>query len=556
MKPLDPKLLRFAAPARRYVALTAGLGVLTAALVVVQALVLANVLAPVIGHTAGFTESRTLLGWLIVIFAARVLVVWAQERFGQRAGVDLVADLRSQVVTKAIALGPRWLAEGRGPEVVTLATRGLDDLQPYVTRYLPQLLLAATVTPASLLVVLRMDWLAAVIIIVTLPLVPLFMVLVGRLTQGRTERRLASMRRLGSQVLDLLAGIPTLRALHREHGPEQRVRQLGDAYRQSTMGTLRIAFLSGLVLELLTTLSVAIVAVAVGLRLVNGGLDLTTGLAVIILAPEVYLPIRQIGTHFHASTDGIAAANSAFEILEVPLPLVPTTVAPDMTAGTVRLTSISVAAPGRDVTAPSGLSAEFRPGQVTGLVGPNGSGKTTALLAMLGLVRIDQGSIDLIPAHGPHGSVVNLSSVNPVTWWSQVTWLPQRPWLAPGTIASNVGLRIDDERIPAVAHRAAQLTGLDAVIAAQPLGWQTVIGQGGVGLSVGQRQRVALTKALVSPGALVILDEPTAHLDGESAEVVATTINALRDDGRAVVLVSHRPELVAICDTVVEVHHA
>ncbi len=492
-------------------ALTAALGALTAALIVVQALVLAHVVAPVVGHQAGLAESRRLLGWLAVIFAARIVLTWAQERFGQRAGVDLVADLRSQVVARSVALGPRWLAEGRGPEVVTLATRGLDDLQPYVTRYLPQLLLAATVTPASLLVVLRLDWLAALIITVTLPLVPLFMILVGRLTQGRTERRLAVMGRLGSQVLDLLAGIPTLRALHREHGPERRVRELGEAYRRSTMGTLRVAFLSGFVLELLTTLSVAMVAVAVGLRLVSGDLDLTTGLAVLILAPEVYQPIRQIGTHFHASADGIAAANSAFEVLDVPLPSVPRTPAPVMTGGSVRVTGLSVAAPGRRVTAPSDLSVDLRSGEVTALVGPNGSGKTTAVMALLGLVTPDAGSIELIaaPAAGverhPLPTAIPLHAVDPATWWSQVTWLPQRPWLAPGTIASNVGLEPGELISPGIV-RAAQLTGLDDVVASQPQGWHTAVGQGGVGLSVGQRQRVALTRALVAPGALVVLD--------------------------------------------------
>ena len=441
------------------------------------------------------------------------------------------------MVEHAVALGPRWLASGEGPGVVTLATRGLDNLAPYFVRYLPQLLLAATVTPAVLLVVLGLDWVSAVILIAVLPLVPIFMVLVGRLTQGRSERGLVAMQRLGAQVLDLLAGLPTLRAHGRAGGQGARVRALGDAHREASMGTLRIAFLSGMVLELLTTLSVALVAVAIGLRLVAGDMALTTGIAVLVLAPEVFLPLRQVGAQFHAAADGVAAAAQAFAVLETPVPTAGSVPAPDLRTTTVRLAGVSVDTAGGRT--PDALDLELRPGTVVALRGPSGVGKTTAVEVLLGLVRPDEGTVLL--------GDLDLADVDPATFWSQVTWLPQRPVLEPGTIASIVGRE---------SREAAALTGLDAVLATLPDGWQTLVGRGGEGLSLGQRQRVALTRALVSDAPLVILDEPTAHLDAAGEAVVLESVRLLRDAGRTVLLVAHRPSLVGCADTVVEVRSA
>lgn len=544
MRPLDPRLLRRARSARRYVLLTAGLGALTAALVVAQALLLAAAVAPVVTRTADWPDVAGTVGWLALVVVARALVTGLQERWAHRSAVRAVAELREQVVAHAAALGPRWLASH--PGVATLATRGLDSLEPYFVRYLPQLLLAATVTPGALAVVLGHDWIAALTIIVTLPLVPVFMVLIGRLTQGYADERLVVMQRLGHQVLDLLAGLPTLRALGRERGPAARVRELGDAHRRATMGTLRVAFLSGMVLELLTTLSVALVAVGVGFRLVYGELDLQTGLAVLVLAPEVYLPLRQVGAHFHASADGVAAADGAFAVLEVPLPARGTATAPDLATATLRLDGVSVEAPDRATLAPAGLDLVLRPGQVLALAGANGAGKSTAVAVLLGLLEPDRGRVLVEPVDGPP---VDLTTVDPRTWWDQIAWVPQRPVLEPGTVREAVARGRDVA--PADLDRAARLTGLDAVLATLPAGWDTTVGQGGVGLSLGQRQRVALTRALVDPARLVVLDEPTAHLDADGEAVVLATVERLRAAGRTVLLVAHRPTLLRCADVVV-----
>lgn len=557
MKPLDPRLLRHARAARGYVVLTAVLGFATAALVVAQAVVLASVLAPAIQGTADLADLGPRVGLLAGVVAARAVTSWAQERFALRAATRTVAELREQVVTHAVALGPRWLASGRGPEVATLATRGLDALEPYMVRYLPQLLLAATVTPATLAVVLGLDWVSAVIIAVTIPLVPIFMVLVGRLTAGTSERRLVVMQRLGAQVLDLLAGLPTLLAFGRARGPEKRVRALGDANRRATMGTLRIAFLSGMVLELLTTLSVAVVAVGVGLRLVHGGMELEPALAVLVLAPEVYLPLRQVGLHFHASTDGIAAAEQAFAVLDEEAPEPGTTPAPALSGTTLALRGVSVRAGDRDVLAPADLDLELRlgaSGRVVALTGPSGAGKTTTALVLLGLVRPDRGTVTLT---APGAEPLDLADVEPATFWPQVAWLPQRPVLAPGRLRDVVagGLPVSDADL----DRAARTAGLDAVLATLPDGWDTAVGRGGVGLSVGQRQRVALAAALLDDPArvpLVVLDEPTAHLDARGEQVVLDAVRTFRDQGRTVVVVAHRASLVRAADDVVGVRSA
>lgn len=537
MRPLDPRLLRHARAARGYLALTVALGLVTAALVVAQALLLADALGRAVSQGATPADVRAAVLGLAAVVSARALVAAAQERWAHRAATRAVNELRAEVVAHAAALGPRWLAGGHGPQVVTLATRGLDALEPYFVRYLPQLVLAATVTPATLLVVLGLDWVSAAILVAVLPLVPIFMVLVGRLTEGRSEQGLATMQRLGSQVLDLLAGLPTLRALGRERGPVARVRALGDAHRRATMGTLRIAFLSGLVLELLTTLSVALVAVGIGLRLVHGGLDLVTGLAVLVLAPEVFLPLRQVGAQFHASTDGVAAADEVFRMFETPVRPRGTQPAPDLARTDVRLDGVGVRS--RAGLTPAGLDVHVRPGRVVALVGPNGTGKSTAVDALLGLVDPDEGRVLL--------GDVDLRDVDPPTFWSQVAWLPQRPVLEPGPVADVVG------GSPESRAAAARLTGLDAVVAELPAGWGTPLGRGGEGLSLGQRQRVALTRALLSDAPLVVLDEPTAHLDAGGEAVVLATVQALRDAGRTVVLVAHRASLVALADDVVEV---
>ena len=551
--------MRYARSARRYIAATAVTGMATAALVVAQAFLVSGAVGAVISNGAGPTAVRGLLTALGGVVVARALVVLLQEVHAHRSAAGTIIELRRLVLEHAARLGPRWQAV-HGTEAATLLTRGLDDLEPYFTRYLPQLVLAATVTPATVLVLITQDWPAAVAVVCTLPLIPIFMILIGRMTQSVSQERLEAMQVLGDQVLDLISGLPTLKALGREQKPAERVRALGRSYRRTTMSTLRIAFLSGAVLEFITTLSVAIIAVEIGFRLVAGRMDLFTGLLVLMVAPEVYQPLRQVGFQFHASANGVAAAESVFEILETPVPEHGSLPAPDLRTATIRLDAVSVAA--RGAWAPAGLSTTIRPGSLVALTGASGAGKTTTTQVLLGLLPADRGRVRVVPAPEGDGldGAVDLSEIDPGTWWEQIVWVPQRPTITPGTVLENVLSNAPGDTagnaagpVPAELVEAARATGFDEVVAGLPQGWDTRVGSGGVGLSVGQRQRLALTRALCSTAPLVVMDEPTAHLDAASEAYVLTAVRALHASGRTVVIIAHRPALIALAEQTVAV---
>ena len=551
--------MRYARSARRYIAATAVTGMATATLVVAQAFLVSGAVGAVSSNGAGPTAVRGLLLALGGVVVARALVVLLQEVHAHRSAAGTIIELRRLVLEHAARLGPRWQAV-HGTEAATLLTRGLDDLEPYFTRYLPQLVLAATVTPATVLVLITQDWPAAVAVVCTLPLIPVFMILIGRMTQSVSQERLEAMQVLGDQVLDLISGLPTLKALGREQKPAERVRALGRSYRRTTMSTLRIAFLSGAVLEFITTLSVAIIAVEIGFRLVAGRMDLFTGLLVLMVAPEVYQPLRQVGFQFHASANGVAAAESVFEILETPVPEHGSLPAPDLRTATIRLDAVSVAA--RGAWAPAGLSTTIRPGSLVALTGASGAGKTTTTQVLLGLLPADRGRVRVVPAPEGDGldGAVDLSEIDPGTWWEQIVWVPQRPTITPGTVLENVLSNAPGDTagnaagpVPAELVEAARATGFDEVVAGLPQGWDTLVGSGGVGLSVGQRQRLALTRALCSTAPLVVMDEPTAHLDAASEAHVLTAVRALHASGRTVVIIAHRPALIALAEQTVAV---
>jgi len=557
VKPLDPRLLTYARAARGYLVLTIVTGLVVAGLVIAQAVLLGRVLGQVVVGAGAWDERTstwlvlpepvrlsavtTMVVALTLVMVTRAVATTVQERFAHRAATNAVNELRERLVAHGTQAGPRWLASGQGPGLVTLATRGLDSLEPYFVRYLPQLVLAATLTPLTWVVVLGFDWFSAVLVAIAAPLIPLFMVLIGKMTEGRAAKGLAVMKRLGTAMLDLVAGLPTLRMFGRQGGPATTVRQLGDQHRKATMSTLSVAFLSGMVLELLATFGVALVAVFIGFKLRDGGTDLVTALTVLILAPEVFAPLRQVGAQFHASTDGVAAAQSAFAVLDTPLPAAGTTPCPDLRTATLTLTAVGVRSTGG--WTPDRLDLTVSPGQVTALVGPSGTGKSTTVDVVLGLLRPDRGTVQV--------DGTDLAEVDLRSYWDQVSWLPQRPFLEPGTLRTVLG-----DPDPADRDRAAALTGLDVVVAGLPDGWDTDLGRGGAGLSVGQRQRVALTRALLAPAPLVVLDEPTAHLDAHGESVVLDTVAALRRAGSAVLLVAHRASLVATADAVVTVTSA
>jgi len=546
VKPLDPRLLKYARSARVHIVFTAFLGLLTAALVIVQALLISRTASPVIEGTADLRDVMPTIGLLIGVLAVRAATIGLRETLSQRAAEKAVREMRGAVLDHVEKLGPRWRAR-HGADVATLATRGLADLEPYFIKYLPQLILAMTVTPLALLTMLLLDFWSALIAAIVIPLIPVFMILIGRFTQESSRRKLASMERLGSQLLDLMAGLPTLRGLGREKGPMAHMKRLGAENTRTTMATLSVAFLSGGVLEFLTTLSVALVAVEVGMRLVGGTVSLTVGLTVIMLAPEVFEPLRQVGAQFHASANGIAAAEAAFDILETPVTEHGAHQSPDMSSRDIIIEDLSVAA--RQVWAPHGLNATIQSGTINALVGPSGVGKTTTVMALLALEPPTRGRILIAQPDTGTDEPVDLADIDPHSWWTQVTWVPQSPTFIPGPIRDVITHDVTDQQRDA----ASKATGFDAVLDKLPDGWDTQIGYRGVGLSVGQRQRLALTNALLDPAPIVILDEPTAHLDAVSEHVVVRTLEQMKAQGRTVIVIAHRQAVVAAADHVITV---
>ena len=549
MRPFDPRLLRYARSARRPIAVTALLGTLTALLVLAQALLISAALSPVVSGTASLTDVWPFIVGIAAVFACRALIVAAREAVSTRAAAAAVRELRGRVVDASVTLGPRWRAT-KGAETTTLLSTGLEDLRPYFVSFLPQLVLVCTVTPAALGVILLLDFWSALIALLVIPLIPIFMILIGRFTQAASEDKLASMKRLTAQLLDLMSGLPTLRGLGREKAPRTHLHALGAANTKATMATLRVAFLSGGVLEFLTTLSVALVAVEVGMRLVFGNISLFHGLAVIMLAPEVFEPLRQVGAQFHASANGVTASKAAFDIIEEAEAVASpgTDACPDMARTDIVLDGLGVRA--RGAWAPAPTNGVIAPGVVTALSGPSGAGKSTIVACLLADMTPDAGRVLLRPSSSVSGGSI-LSDIDPATWRRQISWVPQSPTLVPGTILDNMGdLPLDD------LNDAAAATGFDDVLASAPDGWNTVIGSGGVGLSVGQRQRLALTRALAAHSQVVILDEPTAHLDAVSEETVVRAIDAMRDAGRTVIVIAHRAAMMEAADAIIDVRSA
>jgi ATP-binding cassette subfamily C protein CydD len=523
---------------RRYLVASAACGVLIGGATVASAWVLAHLVAGVITDPA----SRTVAHWswqlliLAGLWAVRTAGSWLQARLSQRAATAVIGELSAEVLRSVTARAPHELTSVRD-EAAVILTRGLDGLRPYFTGYLPAAVLAGILTPLTVIVIAVADLQAAVIVAIALPLIPLFMILIGRLTADRSAAALAAMTTLQSRLLDLVAGIPTLRALGRAGGPTHRIAELAAAHRRSAMATLRIAFLSAAVLELLATLGVALVAVSVGLRLVFGEVTLAAGLTALLLAPEVFWPLRRVGVQFHAAQDGRTAADAALR-LQVAAPVrTPGHLTPH--AGTIRLDELTVVR--RDGPAPDRLSATAFPGEVTVLTGPNGSGKSTTFEVILGLSPASSGRVLI--------GDTDIADADLPTWWPQVCWLPQRPVLLPGTVRSNLELFGPLADI----DKACRAAGFADVLAVLPDGLDTVIGRGGVGLSLGQRQRLGLARALGSTAPVLLLDEPTAHLDAGTESRVLEAITERARQGATVLVIAHRTPVLAVADRVVTV---
>ncbi|MFD9584405.1 thiol reductant ABC exporter subunit CydD [Streptomyces sp. NPDC059980] len=543
VKPIDPRVLRYARATRLFLLAVVVLGAVGAALVIAQAMLIAEVVVGAFQHGFSATELRSPLVLLVAVAIGRGVVAWLTELAAHRASAAVKSELRGRLLERAALLGPGWLSGQRTGSLVALATRGVDALDDYFSRYLPQLGLAVVVPVAVLARIVTEDWVSAAIIVGTLPLIPLFMVLIGWATRAQMDRQWRMLSRLSGHFLDVVAGLPTLKVFGRAKAQAESIRKITGEYRQATMRTLRIAFLSSFALELLATISVALVAVTIGMRLVHGEMDLYVGIVILVLAPEAYLPLRQVGAQYHAAAEGLAAAEEIFAVLETPAPAVGSLHAP---AGEIGFEGVTVRFPGRSTNAVSDVSFTVAPGETVALVGPSGVGKSTLLNVLLGFVEPTAGRV--------RAGGVDLSAADLTEWRSRIAWVPQRPHLYAGSIAENVRLARPDADDVAVREALVD-AGAAGFVDALPDGADTLLGEDGAGLSAGQRQRLALARAFLADRPLLLLDEPTASLDGATEGEVVETVRRLAV-GRTVLLVVHRPALLEVADRVIRLEAA
>ncbi len=546
MKPIDRRLLAKAGPARSFIATTVAVGVVVSVLVVVQATLIAGLLVGTFLQQRGFAAQRGALFSLAAVLALRASLMWASELMAYRAAAAVRSELRRDYLRRLVDLGPGWLATRPTGELTLGATRGLDAVDGYFARYLPQLVLACLVPVVLGARVLAADVTSAVIVACTLPLIPVFMVLIGLGTKAQMDRQWSTLSRLSHHFLDVVAGLPTLRMFGRERAQVATIRRVSTDLRRSTMRTLRIAFLSSMVLELLASLSVALIAVSIGLRLVSGDLSLRTGLIVLLVAPEIYLPLRRVGAAYHASVEGVTALGRVLDVIDQPLAnterRMPPRPVPAVRAATIAIRGLTVRYPGRPVEALQRLDITVRPGELVAVVGPSGCGKSTLLAVLLGFVSPDAGSVRI--------GDVDLADLDPDEWRREIAWVGQRPHLFAGTIGANIRLgasTASDEAVRCAARAAAA----EQFIEALPDGFETVVGEHGVGLSVGQRQRIAIARAYLRDAPLLLLDEPTTALDKEVEDDVVRALRELTRQ-RTVILTSHRPALFTGADRIVE----
>jgi ATP-binding cassette, subfamily C, bacterial CydD len=585
--------------ARWYLVAAVSCGIAATGLIVAQAGLLARVLATAASGLGQGALAVTLVGLLVVVFG-RAAASFGGEVTALRAAVAVKDGLRSRLLTRALDAGPIWLGRQQSGEIATLATSGLDSLDAYYSRYLPQVLLAVVVPVAVIVSMLSVDWVSGLIVALTLPVIPVFAALIGWRTKAQTRRNWTLLARLSGHFLDVVQGLATLKVFGRAKAQEQIVARVTEEYRASVMASLRVAFLSALVLELAAAVATALVAVEVGLRLLYGHLEYSTALFLLLLTPEAFLPVRNAATAFHASADGTAAATRAFEILDAspsspptpepahpptpepahpptpepaspshaepvspmnarpsgplkakcvgplnPGPASPVVAMPDLRREPIRLDGVTLAypqrpapqrpAPQRPAPVISQADLTIWPGDRISLVGRNGAGKTTLLGLFLLFIEPKNGRVLVGDAE--------LSAARANVFWArawreQIGWLPQQPALFPWSVADNITLGRPGVPREAVEH-AAGLAGAAEFIASLPDGYDTQLGERALRLSAGERRKIALARLFLRDARLLLLDEPTAHLDQASATEVESTIDALAV-GRTVITVTHK----------------
>jgi thiol reductant ABC exporter CydD subunit len=523
------------------------IGLVGTVALVAQAVLLGRIVQLVLIDHAPLSQTVLLLIGLGAAFAVRAAGAWAGELAAHRTSARVTSTLRRQLLSRAVGLGPSWLAGERTGELATAATQGIDALDAYFARYLPTAVLAA-LTPLLLLAWITVDdWFSAVILVVTVAVIPVFMILLGLEASRSAARQWDRLSGLATTVYDLLQGLPTLRVFGRTEDGRYTLERANGELRDETMSTLKVAFLSSLALETMASVGTALVALFLGLRLLQGTLEVGTALAILVLAPEVYLPLRRAGAEFHASAAGRAAAARILDVLDDADATAPARSPagrrplPDPATHPVRLDGVTVRFPGRTAAVLDGFDLVVEPGEHLAVVGASGCGKSTLLSVLLGFTVPERGCVRI--------GDERLDDCSLREWRARVAWVPQRPVLVRGSLEDNLRLGNPGASRAEVAA-ALERSGLDGLVRRLARGLSTPVGEGGLTLSAGERQRIAIGRAVLRDVPVILLDEPTAHLD-------ARREGSLRDhlepwlDGRTVVMAAHRGGLLGRVDRTV-----
>jgi ATP-binding cassette, subfamily C, bacterial CydCD len=546
---LDKRLLILARDRRLALAATIGLGLAAGVLSVLQASFLSRIIGQVFLGGIGLSGVRALLAWLFLILLLRALLAFGSERAANAIALEIKTSLRKRLFEHLLTLGPAYAREERTGELVNTAIEGVEALDAYYSQYLPQLVLAALVPLTFLLFVFPLDWVSAVVLLATAPLIPLFMILIGNAAQSLTRRQWRALSRMSAYFLDVLQGLTTLKILGSSRSQIGVIDQVSERFRQTTMSVLRVTFLSALVLEMVSTLSTAVVAVEIGLRLLYNQLTFEQAFFVLLLAPEFYLPLRLLGTRFHAGMAGVSAARRIFDILEtqphgttgdLPAAAEP----PSPAVNSITFEAVCYQYDG-ERPALNGVTFSLHSGKKTALVGPSGAGKSTLADLLLGFLTPQAGAI--------HVGGCPLAEIPTQAWRAQVAWVPQRPHLFHDSVAANIRLARPEASLTEVEQAARRAHAHD-FIQALPQGYDTLIGERGARLSAGQRQRLALARAFLKDAPLLILDEATNNLDPESEALVQEALERLLA-GRTALIIAHRLNTVASADQILVLEH-
>lgn len=539
---MNRELFREVGSARVFVGVTVALGLLAALTTVIQMVLLARIVDQVFLKDAGFAEVRGLLLLLLAAAAGRAALIWAREVVAQRGAVRVKSELRSRLFAHVLRLGPAYAGGERTGELTTTLTEGIERLEPYFARYLPQMALSAFVPLLVAGYILPRDPSSAVLLLITAPVIPVMMILVGGYAEEHMKRQWTALSRMGAHFLDSLQGLPTLKVFGRSSAEQNHVTAVSEEFRRRTMKVLKFAFLSGLVLEFMTAVAIALIAVTLGVRLITGNLPFEEAFVVLLLAPEFYRPLRELGVHRHAGMEGKAAAQRIIEVLDTPPPVSSSSGKSFRVDGglNVEFSGVSYTYPGSGRPALSDLTLQLRAGTRTALVGRSGSGKSTLVNLVSRFLEPGEGSIT---ANG-----VPTSGMPVEAWRECVALVPQRPHLFYGSVLENVWMaRPGADR--GEVEDAAALAGCDEFVRRMPGGYETQIGERGLRLSGGEAQRLAIARAFLKDAPLLIMDEPTSSLDPESEELIREALDRL-SEGRTVLVVAHRLNTVYTADRI------